>query len=79
MKDFKYYFRLCLTAPFWFLSISPDKKNWEEFKSGMINHKCTFNYSKPLIEQSYKYWACEHFGCNIVTMKDQNGNWSSDI
>lgn len=67
--------QLILLTPFWLLSISPDKKTWAEFKSGLIKHKCTYDYSKPIYDKHGRYYKCEHLGCNIVSVKNEDGSW----
>lgn len=61
--------QLILLTPFWVFSTSPSRKTWEEFKSGLIKHKCDFDYKNPQITYKYPYYKCKHFGCNIVTYK----------
>lgn len=63
---------------FWFLSTSKSKKTWKEFYYGLIKHKCEFDYNK-LEGGKYKHFPCKHHGCNIVTVKDEKGNWIHDI
>jgi hypothetical protein len=58
--------KIFLLCPIWVLRISPNKKTWEEFKYGLINHKCDFDYEKLVPDEKYKYHPCKHFGCGII-------------
>lgn len=65
-----YYVRLILCTPFWILHVSPTKKSWNEFKSGLINHEHQFEEEPYVIElwvyDNVHVHACKHFGCNLV-------------
>lgn len=81
-KGFGYYLQIILVTPLWFFSLSPTKKSWKEFKYGLISHKCEYDYDKPIVEKSGKYehthFNCKHYGCNIVSTTDEDGNFDFD-
>jgi len=64
---------IILLSPFWFFSISPTRKTWKEFKSGLIKHICKYDYSRPNYDMG-KHYKCEHLGCNIVSVKNEDGS-----
>ncbi len=74
-KNLSYKIRLIFYTPFWFLSTSPDRKTWAEFKSGLIKHECKFDYENPKFDK-FKYYKCKHFGCNIISTKNEDGSWT---
>ena len=69
----KFYF--ILLSPFWFLSTSPTKKTWKEFKSAFIEHTCKYDFSKPCYDGTFKHYKCKHLGCNIVEVQNEDGSW----
>jgi hypothetical protein len=81
-KGFGYYLQIILVTPFWFFSLSPTKKSWKEFKYGMISHKCEYDYDKPIVEKrggyEHTHFDCKHYGCNIVSVTDEDGNFDFD-
>jgi hypothetical protein len=66
--------KVILLTPFWLLSTSPSRKTWAEFKSGLIDHVCSYDYSKPSFEGG-KHYRCNHLGCNIVSVQNEDGTW----
>jgi len=66
--------QILFLSPFWFFSTSPSRKTWEEFKSGLIKHECKYDFSKPCYDNG-KYYKCEHLGCNIVEVRNEDGSW----
>jgi len=82
-KNFWWYLQMILVTPLWFFSLSPTKKSWKEFKYGMISHKCEYDYDNPVTEKHDSYLSthfnCKHYGCNIVSHRDENGNFDFDI
>jgi hypothetical protein len=66
--------KVLFTTPLWLLSTSDTKKSWNEFYYGLIKHDCDYDYTK-LEGDKYKHHPCKHYGCNIVSIKDKNGNW----
>lgn len=81
-KGFGYYLQIIFVTPLWFFSLSPTKKSWKEFKYGLISHKCEFDYDNPVTEKHDSYisthFNCKHYGCNIVSHRDENGNFDFD-
>jgi hypothetical protein len=69
-----YKIQLILLSPFWLLSTSPSRKSWKEFKNGLIKHECKYDYSKPSYDTG-KHYKCEHLGCNIVSVRNEDGSW----
>jgi hypothetical protein len=65
-KTFWWKVRLFFWSWFWFTSESPTRKTWEEFKYGLIKHKCKFDGPIFIGEHGYRFVECSHFGCNIV-------------
>lgn len=78
-KSIGYYIQLVLVTPFWFLSLSATKKSWKEFKYGLISHKCEYDYDKPVVEKhkgyEHTHFDCKHYGCNIVSVTDEDGKF----
>lgn len=72
--SFLWKLKIVLLSPFWFFSTSPTRKTWKEFKSGLIKHQCKYDYSKPCYDNG-KHYKCEHIGCNIVSVKNEDGSW----
>ena len=72
--SFIWKLKVILTAPLWLLSKSDSKKSWNEFYYGLIKHDCDYDYTK-LEGNKYKHYPCKHYGCNIVSVQDKNGNW----
>ncbi len=72
MKDKYYYIKLVLLAPLWALSMSPIRKRWAEFKSGLIKHECKFG--NEVFGDKYYYKHCTHLGCYMCYHCDKNGN-----
>jgi len=64
-KTIGYYITFLILTPFWFLTLSKDRKTWQEFKIGWIPHKCKF-----WERRADWYGACKHHGCNMVTDYD---------
>lgn len=67
-------------GPFWYFSKSPDKLTWVEFKSGLVKHKCEFDYDNPKFFSNEKisitkYYKCKRPGCNVGSMKEKDGSW----
>jgi hypothetical protein len=48
---------------FWLVHPPEDRKTWHEVKKGMEQHKHKF--TKPIVEQGYKFLQCEHEGCTL--------------
>lgn len=67
--------KVLLTSILWVLSTSETKKSWKEFYYGLINHDCEFDYDNLKSDKYGKHYECKHFGCNIVSVRDKNGNW----
>lgn len=72
--DWTWIFRLFFLTPFWFLSPSEERKSWEEFKNGLIDHKCKYDLDKPIKSEDsdYYFFECLHTGCNIVAPDKSN-------
>ena len=66
--------KVLFTSPLWLLSTSDSKKSWDEFYYGLIKHDHEFDYTK-LEGEKYKHHPCKHYGCNIVSVQDEKGNW----
>lgn len=64
-KTIGWKIRVFFSSILWFLYVSPNKKTWEEYKHGLIKHKCDFD-KRLKYENDYKYYECKHFGCNMV-------------
>lgn len=81
-KNIWWYFKIILTSPFWLFSLSPTKKSWKEFINGLISHNCEYDYNNPVIETktkyTSKYYCCKHYGCNIVSLKNEDGTYTFD-
>lgn len=54
---------------------SDTKKSWDEFYYGLINHKCEFDYENMKGDKYGEHYECKHYGCNIVSMQHENGDW----
>ena len=66
--------KIILLAPFWFVRPQEDRKTWEEFKNGLIDHKCKYDLDKPILDNDsgYCHFECLHTGCNIISMDRSN-------
>lgn len=69
MKNGKHNF-----SSFWLLSTSQTRKTCNQFTNGLIKHDCTFDFSNPCYDNG-KHYKCNHFGCNIVSIKNEDGTW----
>lgn len=78
-KTFWWKVGVFLLAPLWATSTSPTRKLWDEFKHGLIKHKCVFDYNNPVKSpppyEKYEYFKCKHYGCNIVSMTNEDGTY----
>lgn len=68
------WLHLILVFPLWFFYRSPSKKNWEEFKAGLIKHEHKWNYNEPVYEKGHKHYPCKHLGCNYITVYEPDGS-----
>ena len=75
---FYYYLRIIFFTPFWILSTSETRKSWLEFKSGLIKHDCSYDYSKSNRDEFGKYYSCNHVGCNVISLQNEDGSWCFD-
>jgi hypothetical protein len=75
---FYYCIKIILFTPFWILSTGKTKKGWLEFKSGLIKHNCSYDYSKSNIDEFGKYYSCTHLGCNVISLQNQDESWCFD-
>ena len=73
-SSFSLKLQIFFLSPLWFFSTSVTRKSWAEFKSGLIKHNCEFDYSQKNHNDG-KYYKCKHFGCNIISMKNEDGTW----
>jgi hypothetical protein len=70
----KWKLKVAFSSILWFLSTSETKKNWNEFYYGLISHDHEYDYTK-LEGDKYKHHPCKHYGCNVVSVQDKDGNW----
>ena len=70
----KWKLKVAFSSILWFLSTSETKKNWNEFYYGLISHDHEYDYNK-LEGDKYKHHPCKHYGCNVVSVQDKDGNW----
>lgn len=75
---FYYFIKIIFFTPFWILSTSDTRKSWLEFKSGLIKHDCSYDYSKPYRDDFGKYYSCKHVGCNVISLQNEDGSWCFD-
>ncbi len=60
----------------YYLLRTKDGKNLEEFKNGMIKHKCEYDFAVYGYYEGHKNnHKCKHYGCNFITMKEENGEY----
>jgi len=70
-KTFWWRVRVVLYSPIWFFYESLTKKSWEEFKHGLITHKCEFDRSTyEALDENLRLYSCKHFGCNMADIED---------
>lgn len=79
-KRWWHYIALILLIPVWALRAAGGHpvKSFRKFNNGLIPHKHQFNYGQPNLEfykgkLLYKYYDCEHDGCNLITTEDVPG------
>ncbi len=75
-KSIWWRIKIFLVSPFWLFSLSPTKKSWKEFANGLISHKCEYDYENPVTDNYGKYYCCKHYGCNIVSLKNEDGTYT---
>lgn len=73
-KNWLWLLKLVFLTPFWLIRPLEDRKSWEEFKNGLIDHKCKYDLDKPIREKysDYCHFECLHTGCNIVDVDKSN-------
>ena len=65
--------KLYMASVLWFLYSSETKKTWKEMYYGFVPHKCEFDYKNKVSEKNNgAYFPCKHYGCNIVSVYDEN-------
>lgn len=65
-KTFWWKVRVILFSPLWALSfVDPDRKSWQAFKHGLINHKCQYSGKIETI-QGIRFQHCSHYGCSMM-------------
>ena len=68
--------KLWLTSILWVTSSSPTRKTWDEFYCGLIDHECEFDFDNLIMDEGkYGHYECKHYGCNMVSVQDRDGNW----
>lgn len=73
-KTFWWYVRAALLTPFWLL-YPGDRKTWDEFRNGLVKHKCEYDYDDLRIDKLGGHYCCKHYGCTIITMRNKDGSW----
>jgi len=66
-KTIGYYIDLYIMTPFWYMSVSPTRKSWVEFKNGLISHKHEWSEEKRFdARYGWCYRSCKHTGCFVI-------------
>ena len=65
----------------WKISTFFLKRSNQKRYFGSIKHKCEFNYNKHTPDDYGQggYFPCLHYGCNIVSIKDKDGEWLDPV
>ncbi len=70
--------QMVLLFPLWaimHLDTNGNSKTFDEFRYGLISHKCEFDYDVLTYAKGTPYYKCKHFGCGIVSCQTPDGKW----